>query len=137
MRLYEITEQWEAIEARLVEQGGEIDEEFERLAKADPNGVAVVEAALLIEAGYHQELDRLILVSCTREQQLERLTNPAFGRAIPREKAEQRIGSQMALDEKRKLAQEEIDCSGSLEFTRKQVQVLARRLKQMADARLS
>ena len=113
----------------------EIDRELDRLARLDPHGVAVVEAALLIESGYHKTLDRIILVSCTREQQLERLTNPAFGRAMSREQAEQRIAAQMPVQEKRKQAAgklDEIDCSCSLDSTRKQVQMLVERFKQTA-----
>jgi len=110
----------------------DIDKELERLSAADPSGVAVVEAALLIESAYHRRLDRLILVSCTREQQMERLTHLAFGRAMSPEQAEQRIAAQMTLEDKRKLAHEEIDCSGSLDYTRKQVQILVGRLKSMA-----
>lgn len=113
----------------------DIDRELERLSTSDPSVVAVVEAALLIEAGYHERLDRVVLVSCTPEQQMERLTNPAFGRSMSREQAEQRITAQMTLEEKRKLAQDEIDCSGSLDYTRKQVQMLVARLKRMADGR--
>jgi dephospho-CoA kinase len=115
----------------------ELDRELERLARLDPQGVAVVEAALLIESGYHRNLDRIILVSCTREQQLERLTNPAFGRAMSREQAEQRIASQMSVEEKRKQAAgklDEIDCSCSLDATRRQVQMLVERFKQTAGS---
>jgi dephospho-CoA kinase len=115
----------------------ELDRELDRLARLDPHGVAVVEAALLIESGYHRNLDRIILVSCTREQQLERLTNPAFGRAMSREQAEQRIASQMPVGEKRKQAAgklDEIDCSCSLDATRKQVQMLVEQFKQTAGS---
>jgi dephospho-CoA kinase len=113
----------------------EIDREFDRLAAKDPQGIAVVEAALLIEAGYHHKLDRLVLVTCTREQQLERLTNPAFGRAMSREQAEKRIVAQMPLEEKRRAGAgkiDEIDCSASLDCTRRQVQALTGQLRQMA-----
>ena len=112
----------------------ELDREFDRLAANDPHGVAVVEAALLIESGYHARLDRLVLCVCTIAQQLERLTNPAFGRAMPREQAEKRIAAQMPLEEKRKLPHDEIDCSGSLDYTKKQVRTLVDDLKQAAAA---
>lgn len=115
----------------------DIDREFDRLAAKDPHGVAVVEAALLIEAGYHEELDRLILVACTPEQQLDRLTNTAFGRAMSREQAEKRIAAQMPVEEKRRMAAGkivEIDCSGSLDDTKKQVRELVDRLKQAAGS---
>jgi dephospho-CoA kinase len=113
----------------------ELDRELERLARLDAHGVAVVEAALLIESGYHTTLDRIVLVTCTREQQLERLANPAFGRAMSREQAEQRIAAQMPVEEKRKQAAsklDEIDCSCSLDSTRKQVRTLVEQFKQTA-----
>lgn len=113
----------------------ELDRELERLSRIDPHGIAVVEAALLIESGYHQRLDRLVLVTCTRQQQLERLTNPSFGRALSREQAERRIAAQMPLEEKRKLAHDEIDCSGTLDDTKRQVRVLVEQLKQTAGSR--
>jgi len=115
----------------------ELDRELDRLARLDPHGVAVVEAALLIESGYHKTLDRIVLVTCSREQQLERLTNPAFGRAMSREQAEQRIAAQMPVQEKRKQAAgklDEIDCSCSLDSTRKQVRTLVEQFKQTADS---
>ena len=116
----------------------ELDRELDRLARVDPQSIAVVEAALLIESGYHKGLDKIILVTCTREQQLERLTNPAFGRAMSREQAEQRIGAQMPPDEKRKLGAgkiDEIDSSGSLDSTKRQVRTLVKQLKQTAGSR--
>jgi dephospho-CoA kinase len=116
----------------------DLDRELERLSRIDPQGVAVVEAALLIESGYHKGLDKIILITCTREQQLERLTNPAFGRAMSREQAEQRIAAQMPLEEKRRLGAGkvvEIDSSGSLDATKRQVQTLVGQLKQAASSR--
>jgi dephospho-CoA kinase len=108
-----------------------LDAELERLAQSDPHGVGVVEAALLIEAAYHRKLDRLIVVWCTPEQQIERLV---AGRGMTLEQARQRIASQMGIDEKRKLADEQIDCSGTMEQTRQQVAALVERLKQAAVA---
>jgi dephospho-CoA kinase len=98
------------------------------IARTQPNAVAVVEAALLIEAGHHKILERLIVVWCRPEQQIERLTNPQ-GRGMSREDAVQRIAAQMPLDEKRRLATDEIDNSGSLTATQKQVTELVARLR--------
>jgi dephospho-CoA kinase len=112
----------------------ELDRELNRLAQNDSRGVAVVEAALLIESGYHHSLDRLIVVWCTPEQQLARLTDPACGRGLPPEQARRRIAAQLSLEEKRKLASDEIDCSGSMDQTRRQVTALVDRLKRLAVA---
>lgn len=114
----------------------ELDRELDELSRIDPQGVAVVEAALLIESGYHERLDRLVLVTCTGEQQLERLTNPAFGRVLSREQAEKRIAAQMPLEQKRKLTHDEIDCSGSLDSTKSQVRKLVKEFKRAASSRV-
>jgi dephospho-CoA kinase len=98
------------------------------IARTEPNAVAVVEAALLIEAGHHKILERLIVVWCRPEQQIERLTSPR-GRGMSRDDALRRIAAQLPLNEKRRVATDEIDNSGSLAATQKQVEELVARLK--------
>jgi len=112
----------------------ELDLELDRFSRADSNGVAVVEAALLIESGYHHRLDRLIVVWCTPEQQLARLSDPGSGRGLTPEQAQRRIAAQLSLAEKRKLADDQINCSGALDETRRQVTALVERLKHLAAA---
>jgi dephospho-CoA kinase len=106
-----------------------VEEEILRqFAEWEKNGVedaAFVEAALLVEAGYQKNLDGLVVVWCRPEQQLERL----LGRGLSEEEARERIGAQMAVQEKLKYATEKIDCSGSLEETKRQVEGLGRKLK--------
>jgi|SRR5450432_3117303 dephospho-CoA kinase len=87
--------------------------------------IAFVEAALLIEAGYPKYLDGLVVTWCSPEQQLQRLR----ARGLSDDEARNRIASQLPVEEKRKLATEQIDCSGSLEDTRRQVETLAEKLK--------
>ena len=41
-------------------------------AARDPHGIAVVEAAILIETGSYKRFDRMVLVTCAEEQQVER-----------------------------------------------------------------
>jgi len=50
------------------------DRELDAIERAEPRAIAVVEAALLIEAGYAPKLDCLVVTWCTPEQQLARLT---------------------------------------------------------------
>ncbi len=107
-------------------------QELLRLEESDPHGIAVIEAALLIEAGYYKQLDRLIVVWCRPEQQSARLTDPAFGRGMSAEQAQRRMASQMDLAGKRKLADDEIDNCGTLEETRRQVVALVENLKRLA-----
>jgi len=106
----------------------EQERQLVQIERTNPHAVAVVEAPLLIEAGVHKSLQRLIVVWCMPEQQIERLTN-SRGRAMSRDDAMKRIASQMPLDEKRRMATDEIDNSGSLAATEKQVQNLVAKLK--------
>jgi dephospho-CoA kinase len=88
--------------------------------------LAVVEAALIIEAGYNKELDRVIVCWCPPEQQLQRLVD----RGLTPEQAKLRIAAQMPMEEKRRMGDETIDCSGSLEETERQVMEVVKRLAQ-------
>jgi dephospho-CoA kinase len=104
------------------------ERQFTEWQRTHPRGVAVVEAALLVEAGAHNRLDRLVVVWCRPEQQIERLRE----RGMSAEEAQRRIASQMPLEEKRRLAEFQIDCSGTIEDTRQQVERLAAQLRQLA-----
>jgi dephospho-CoA kinase len=106
---------------------------FSQLERDDPRGVGVVVAALLVEANVHERLDRLVVAWCTPQQQIERLTYGEKGRGLTLEQARLRVESQIDPAEKRKLADDEIDCSGTLEETRRQVQLLVQRLKRIAS----
>src|SRR5271156_862528 len=98
---------------------------FAALDEPDGPPFAVVEAALIFEARYNRNLDKNIVCWCRPEQQLERLTL----RGLSVEEANQRVAAQMPLDDKRKLADETIDCSGSIEETQVQVDQVVEKLK--------
>jgi dephospho-CoA kinase len=101
-----------------------IHRQFDEWSRDSTRTAAFVEAALLVEAGYHQKLDGLIVTWCRPEQQLERLR----ARGFTDEDARRRIAAQLPEAEKLRHATERIDCSGSLEDTRKQVEALAAKL---------
>jgi dephospho-CoA kinase len=104
---------------------------FAALAQAGGPELAVVEAALIIEAGYNKELDQVIVCWCPAQQQLQRLVE----RGLTAEQAKLRIAAQMPMEEKRRLGDETIDCSGSLAETERQVtEVLKRLLRQATPA---
>lgn len=107
----------------------EIEKEFARLAAAQPDAIVVVEAALLIEAGYHRRLDKLIVTVSTPEQQLERLMKKT---GLSRTRAEERLAAQLPAEEKRRHADYEIDCSGSLAATEQQVEKLLAEWRRLA-----
>jgi dephospho-CoA kinase len=102
--------------------------EWERVGTRD---AAFVEAALLIESGIHKKLDGLVVAWCEPQQQLERLV----ARGLSEVEARRRIAAQLPVAEKLRLATEKIDCSGSLEQTRLQVQSLATKLRRAQTAR--
>src|SRR6185437_14716323 len=95
----------------------EIARRLRELKRTGETDIAVVVAALHIETGYYKTFDRLAVAWCRPEQQLERLIK----RGLTPEQAERRIASQMPLEEKRRLADDQIDCSGTLEETISQV----------------
>jgi dephospho-CoA kinase len=102
-----------------------IHQQFAEWSSNGTRDAAFVEAALLVEAGYHKNLDGLVVTWCRPEQQLERLR----ARGFSDEDARQRIAAQLPVSEKLRYATETIDCSGSLEETRKQVEALAAKLR--------
>jgi dephospho-CoA kinase len=98
--------------------------QFDEWQRDGSRDAAFVEAALLVEAGMHEQLDGLVVAWCHPEQQLERLA----ARGMREDEARRRIAAQMPVDEKLRYATEKIDCTGALEQTRRQVEALAARL---------
>jgi dephospho-CoA kinase len=103
----------------------EIVRQFREWERDGVKDAAFVEAALLVEAGYQKNLDGLVVAWCKPEQQMERL----LGRGLSEAEARRRIAAQMPTEEKLAYAAEKIDCSGSLAWTRQQVESLAGRLR--------
>lgn len=97
---------------------------------ADPDGIAVVDAALLIESGGWKRFDKVVVVFCRPELQLERLMNR---NGFDREEATRRIALQLPSDEKRKYADFEIDTSNGFDDTRAQTETLFRTLRGLAE----
>ena len=108
----------------------EMERQFAELER-DGGQVAVVEAALIFEAGLRGKLDGVIVVWCLPEQQLARL----MGRGMSEAEARKRVAAQMPAEEKLALATEKIDCSGSFDETRRQVDALASKLRAASVAR--
>jgi dephospho-CoA kinase len=105
--------------------------QFEVWRRSGVRDAVFVEAALLIESGIHKQLDGLVVAWCNPEQQLERL----LARGLSEAEARRRISAQLPVEDKLRLATEKIDCSGSLEETRRQVEALATKLRGAQTAR--
>ncbi len=97
-------------------------------AAREPHGIAVVEAAILIETGSYQRFDRIILVTCREEQQVERAMRRE---GAGRETSRARLSRQMPLEEKRKFADFVIDTSGEKEDTLRQTRAVYEALRRI------
>ena len=86
--------------------------------------VVVVEAIRLIEAGMADTCDSVWVTTCSPEQQIRRIMD----RGLCQAEAEQRVSAQPPPDEKIARADVVIDASGSLSWTRAQVQAAWDRL---------
>jgi dephospho-CoA kinase len=97
---------------------------FER----QPDGIAVVEAAILVETGSWRNYDRLIVAVCTPEQQIERAMKRD---GLSREEAMARLARQMPLAEKVRYANYVIDTSGEKEHAIEQTRRVYRELRSL------
>jgi dephospho-CoA kinase len=88
------------------------------IARADARAIVVVEAAILVETGRYKSFDRLIVVTCTVECQMERALERG---SYNKEEILARLSRQLPLEEKLRVADYVIDTSGSKEATLEQV----------------
>ena len=103
--------------------------QFREIGVRDPHGVVVYVAAILIESGAYKEVDKMIVVSCGREKQIER--------AMHRPDASEasvlaRLERQMPLEKKKEFADYIIDTSGAKEDTVRQTEIVYRDLLRFA-----
>lgn len=110
-----------------------IEECERRIRQAGVSGAAVclVDAALLIESGWHTRCDAVILVEASEAVQLDRLV---ASRGLSRDDAMLRIRSQMLQHEKRQYAHYVIENDGSLEETERQVKTVWEQLRVKASS---
>ncbi len=99
-----------------------------------PDGIAIVEAALMIEVGTYRNYDKLIVVGCSREIQKERLRQRTD---LSEKQIESRVASQMPFEEKVKYADYVIDTSGDLEETRREVERINSKLRELVGSTLN
>jgi dephospho-CoA kinase len=92
------------------------------VARRDPKAIAVVEAALILEAGGADRFDHLVVVTCHPEQRVRRFAERlGLSEEVARAEVERRMAAQIPDEEKIKAADVVIDNSGSLESTEQQV----------------
>ncbi|HAP67115.1 MAG TPA: dephospho-CoA kinase [Nitrospinae bacterium] len=104
----------EIVHPKVIEEENRLVKEYGR---KNPNGIVIIDAALLIEAGSHKRVDKLIVVYADKETQFKRLSERD---GLSRADAEKRTASQLPLDKKVKMADFVIDNSKGIEETRRQ-----------------
>jgi len=110
----------------------EMDRRVKEIGQKDPNAIVVIDAALLIELRNHREMDKVIVVTSTEKQQIERLKKRD---GVDQEEAQKILSSQMPLEEKLKVADLVIRNEGSFEETKKRVKKVFQELKRVAFQR--
>jgi len=105
------------------------DEIVRQWESETPNAIAVIDAALMIESGGFKRFDKLVVVHCQPEIQIQRLMKR---NSLSRKEAELRVKSQMPQEEKMTYADYLIDTSGEFADTRKQVEALWQTLQTLA-----
>jgi dephospho-CoA kinase len=105
------------------------DDQIRRWEQEDSNGIAVVDAALMIESGGYRRFDKLIVVHCRPEVQLQRLI---AREGLSPEDASLRIAAQMPQEEKKKYADFLIDTSEGFADTRRQTEAVFQELSALA-----
>lgn len=101
-----------------------IEEEARKFADHHPEGILIVEAALLLEAFAESQVDKVVVVDCSEEQQIQRFQ----AKGGTAEEARRRMAAQMTRAERLRRADFVVDTSGTLEQTRRQVNTLYQRL---------
>ena len=107
---------------------------MDAIGQQDPKGVAIVEAALLLEAGAGKRFDRLVVVTCAAEQRAERFAaRQKMDLESARTEVARRMAAQLPDEEKIKAADYVIDNSGPLETTRLRVGEVWEKLRAEAE----
>jgi dephospho-CoA kinase len=105
------------------------DAQLRKWETEDPEGIGVIDAALMIESGGYRRFDKLIVVHCRPEAQLERLM---ARNGLTREDAAARISAQMPQEEKKRYADYLIDTSDGFECARQETERVYRALRDEA-----
>ncbi|MFL6303786.1 MAG: dephospho-CoA kinase [Candidatus Sulfotelmatobacter sp.] len=114
------------------------EEWMQAVGVQDRNAVAMVEAALILEAGMGKKFDRLIVVTCAPEQRVARFaTRQKIDLESATKEVRRRMAAQLPDEEKVKAADYVIDNSGSLATTREQVAEIWKQLQSEASSTIS
>lgn len=103
------------------------------IERKGPHGIAVVEAALLLEAGAQKDFDKVIVVTCPIEQKVERFARrSAVSSEAARAEVDRRSAAQMSDEDKARHADYVIENRGSIAELEEQVEWVWRELQSIA-----
>ncbi len=102
------------------------EELLKAFASREPAGIAVIEAAILIETGRYRSFDRLIVTACDEETQIARGMERD---GLNREQVRARLAKQMPLSEKMIFADYLVDTSEDKQDTIRRIRQLHRELR--------
>jgi dephospho-CoA kinase len=107
---------------------------MEQAGRDAPQAIAMVEAALILEAKAGNQFDRLVVVTCRPEQRIQRWANKLkVDLEAARAEVTRRMAAQLSDEEKIKAADHVIDNSGSLDETNRKVKEIYQELKREAE----
>jgi len=113
------------------------EEWMDEVGRSDPHAIAIVEAALLLEAGAGKSFDILVVVTCRPEQRIERWAKRLHvDQEIARREVTRRMAAQFSDEEKVKSAGYVIDNSGALDETNRRVRDVYRALREQTRSDL-
>jgi dephospho-CoA kinase len=115
------------------------EEWMAEIGRKDPQSIAVVEAALIVEAGVNGRFDKLVVVKCHEAERQKRFVTRAIENGMNEDVAIQRfqavIAAQMPEDQKLKVADYVIDNSACLDSTEPELENLMEELRALAMAK--
>jgi dephospho-CoA kinase len=106
------------------------DDQIRKWQRETPEGIAVIDAALMIESGGYRRFDKLIVVHCRPEVQLDRLISRD---GLSPEEAARKIASQMPQADKTKFADFLIETSEGFDSAREQTEAVFRELQAVSE----
>jgi len=106
----------------------EMEKRAREIARKDPKAIIIFDVPLLVETGFHREMDQVVVVTSKEEQQIRRLKERA---GLKEEEARRILSSQWDIEKKVKVADFVIRNEGSLEQTRTRVREVFQELKKL------
>ena len=109
---------------------------MEDIRSREPDAIAILEAALVLEAGLRKRFDRIVVVTCKPQQRIERWAQRfKLDPETAKTEVTRRMMAQAPDEAKIQAADYVIDNSGTVEETRKQVEKVYEALLPQAKAK--